>query len=164
MLKSILLLTIALSSSLAFAGNGYHCTAYSNDGANRKLPFSIGLSDKHTGAEYHVGYSNQKGGTASLTYSFRADVTVTNKSMDVLMDDVGQLGTWADETMEESVWVDVTAPATGYMKLKKVRRSAIGAGYVGVALLPFVNDGKPVAMNCQKSAPSRDQCGWFFCL
>lgn len=162
MFKTTLLLSLALSSSFALAG--YNCTAYSTDGANRKLPFSIGISDKHAGAEHHVSYSNQKGGTESMTYSFRADVEVTTKSMDVEMDATGQLGTWEDATMEESVWTDVMSPTPGYMKLKKVRRSAIGAGYVGEAVLPFVNGGKPVAMNCQKSVPSRDQCGWFFCL
>ena len=164
MLKSLIVLTLALSSSLALANNAYNCTAYSTDGANRKLPFSIGLSDKYVGAEYHVDYNNQKDGMASLSYSFRADVAITTKSMDVKLDATGQRGTWEDDTMEDSVWTDVTAPVAGYMKLKKVRRSPIGAGYVGEAVLPFINDGKPVAMNCSKSTPSRDTCGWFFCL
>lgn len=163
MFRFILLASLVLNSGFALAENEeYSCEAYSNEASPQKLQGYINLHDRWVDGGYRVSFSNGKGGLEHRSYNFKVEGEITPKKIDALISSTGHEGYWLTEDEYQSGSREVTAEVEGKMSLIKKKKSKLGKGLIGEALVPFFNDNKPFLMKCSKVVRNDGWC-WFGC-
>lgn len=143
------------TSEMAFA-KSYGCVVQSS--LSSDVTYSLMIDNQTADQKYAVQSSNKANGTKYRSYYFGISGVLSKNKIDAVVASSGQMGQWLDEAQEKDLWTNVSFKRKGYIK---TQRSFLSKRMIGVASLPFIEDGAQLKVSCAEAKDTPNNgCMW----